>query len=47
MSKGADRALAGPMGSGILQRYVSQMQREIRKATAAKQMIDPRGITII
>lgn len=47
MSKGEDRALAGPMGSGILQRYVSQMQREIRKATAAKQIIDPRGITII
>ena len=47
MSKGADRALAGPMGSGILQRYVSQLQREIRKATAAKRMIDPRGITII
>ena len=46
MSKGADRALAGPMGSGILQRYVSQLQREIRKATAAKQIIDPRGITI-
>ena len=47
MSKGADRALAGPLGSGVIQRYVSQLQREIRKATAAKRIIDPRGITII
>lgn len=46
MSKGEERLSAGPMGSGVIQRYVSQLQREIRKATAAKQIIDPRGITI-
>lgn len=46
MSKGEERLSAGPMGSGVIQRYVSQLQREIRKATAAKRIIDPRGITI-
>lgn len=46
LTKGDARVLAGPMGSGILQRYVVQLQHEIRRATAAKRIIDPRGITI-
>lgn len=47
MGKRPDLGPAGPMGSGMLQKRVYELNRLIRSATAAKTLIDPRNVSII
>lgn len=46
MGLGAGEMTGAPRGGGMLKGYLYEMQSEMRKATAAGQMLDPRGVSI-
>ena len=46
MRKGAASGQSGPLGSGMLQKHINELQHAVRKATAAKTLMDPRNVTI-